>query len=118
MENITIGQVAVVVTFLVGLFSGIGYLLTKIKELIAKSLEDQLEAIDSKINVLGDQIAAVDMNATKNFLVARLTEIEHGHELDEIEAERFFEQYEHYHKIGGNSYISQKVDKLKAAGKL
>ena len=118
MENITIGQIGLAVTFLVGLISGIGYLHKQMKVWIADALSDQLKAIGDKINELNDHIDDVDMNSTKNFLVARLSDVESGQPLSEIEAERFWEQYEHYHKIGGNSYIDQKVEKLRSMGKL
>ena len=118
MENITIGQISLAVAFLGGLISGIGYLHKQLKIWIADSLKDQLNEINGKIDGLGGQIDAVDMNATKNFLVARLADIEQGHPLNEIEAERFWEEFEHYHNIGGNSYIDMKVDKLKSMGKL
>ena len=118
MQNITIGQIGLAVTFLVGLISGIGYLHKQMRVWIADALSDQLTAIDEKMNELNGHIDDVDMNATKNFLVARLADIEQGHPLNEIEAERFWEQFEHYHKIGGNSYIDMKVEKLKSMGKL
>ena len=118
MGQITLGQISLGVTFLVGLITGIGYLHKQLKVWIAESLKEQLDAIDSKIDELSGQIDEVDMNATKNFLVARLADIEQDHTMNEIEAERFWEQYEHYHKIGGNSYIDQKVEKLKSIDKL
>ena len=111
MEDITIGQIGVGLTFIVGFISSITYLHAKIKVWIADALSDQFKELNGKID-------AVDMNATKNFLVARLSDIEQDNPMNEIEAERFWEQYEHYHKIGGNSYIDQKVDKLKSLGKL
>ena len=58
------------------------------------------------------------MATSKNFLVAKIAEVDKGNKLDEIEKERFWEQYEHYSKIGGNSYIQRKVDELKESGKL
>ena len=118
MEQITLGQIALGLTFIVGLIGSIKYLREHLHEWISGSLSDQFEAIDEKFDKLTEQIDGVDMNATKNFLVARLSDIEQGHPMNEIEVERFWEQYEHYHKIGGNSYIEQKVDKLKSQGKL
>lgn len=117
MENITLGQIGLAVTFVVGLITGIGYLGKHVKTWIADALKEQLDDINEKITELSGKIDDVDMNATKNFLVARLSEIEQS-QLNEIEAERFWEQYEHYHSIGGNSYIDQKVEKLKSMGKL
>ena len=64
------------------------------------------------------EVKEVDMNACKNFLVRSLGDIEKGVPLDEIEKERLWEQYEHYQKIGGNSYIKRKVEHLQEQGKL
>lgn len=111
MENITVGQIGVGLTFIVGLISSILYLKNQLKNWVSEALKDQLEGLSEKID-------EVDMNATKNFLVARLSDIEQDNPMNEIEAERFWEQYEHYHSIGGNSYIDQKVEKLKQKGKL
>ena len=117
MDKITLGQIAMAVSFLVALIGGIGYLHNQLKKWVSDSLKEQFELMDKKIDALGEKVDAVDMNATKNFLVARLADIENDG-LDEIELERFYEQYGHYHKLGGNSYIDQKVNKLKSAGKL
>lgn len=118
MEEITLGQIALGLTFIVGLMTSITYLKNHLHEWLSDSLKDQFEAIDGKFTTLGKQIEAVDMNSTKNFLVARLAEIEKGNVLDDIEQERFWEQWEHYSKIGGNSYIQRKVEQLKADGRL
>lgn len=118
MESITIGQVAVTVTFLVGLIGGIGYLKTHLKEWMGLALKDQFDGLNGKIKALQERIDDVDLNTCKNFLVARLSEIEKDEKLDEIELERFYEQYSHYTEMGGNSYIKNKVDKLRTEGKL
>lgn len=118
MEQITLGQVGLAVTFIVGLIGGIGYLKTNIRQWISDSLKDEFKSIDDKMVKLQDRIDAVDMQACKNFLVARLADVEKGNTLDEIERERFWEQYEHYSEIGGNSYIHIKVEQLKADGRL
>lgn len=105
-------------TFLVGLFTGIGYLHKHLKDWITKSLKDQLDSIDKKIEGLHARIDDVDMDSCKTFLVRYLSDIEKGNPLDEIEKERFWEQYQHYSKMGGNSYIRRKVDQLTDEGKL
>ena len=118
MEQITIGQIALAISFLVGLIGGISYLKTHIEKWISESLKDQFAAIDTQMNTLQKHIDDIDMATCKNFLVARLAEAEKGLPWDEIETERFYEQYEHYTKHGGNSYIVNKVDKLKEQGYL
>jgi len=42
MDKITIGEIGLVVTFLVGLISGIKYLKSNMKDWVAESLKDQL----------------------------------------------------------------------------
>ena len=118
MEQITIGEIAVAVAFLAALISGVGVLSKKTKDWINKAMEKQLDEIGKGIKDLGERIDSVDMQATKNFLVARLSEVEKGTPLDDIETERFWEEYEHYSKIGGNSYIKRKVEQLKTDGKI
>lgn len=118
MEQITVGQIAVAITFIVGLIGGISYIRKHLQSWIAESLKDQFKTVDDKIDSLKDHMKEIDLATCKNFLVARLAEVEKGLLWDEIERERFWEQYEHYIKIGGNTYIQQKVDKLKSEGKL
>lgn len=118
MEQITLGQVGLALTFIVGLISGITYIRNHLKKWISESLKDQFQKVDDKIEKLQTRMDDIDIATSKNFLVARLAEVEKGLPWDEIERERFWEQYEHYVKRGGNSYIQQKVDKLKAEGKL
>lgn len=118
MENITVGQIAIVIAFLAALISGIGVLLKSIKSWIINAMKEPLGSIVGEIKNVNDRIDKVDMNTCKNFLVARLSEIEQGNVLDDIKMQRFWEEYEHYAEIGGNSYIRRKVEQLKVEGKL
>lgn len=118
MESITIGQIAVSITFLVGLISGIAYLKKHIKNWISNALEEDFRKIDDNQAEMKRQIREVDMNACKNFLVRFLADVECGDRIDEIEKERFWEEYQHYVDAGGNSYIKNKVEQLHKAGKL
>lgn len=58
-----------------------------------------------------------DYEACKNFLVHALHDIEQGAD-DEILKERVHEQYKHYKKMDGNSYIESRIKKLEGEGKL
>ena len=118
MEQITIGQVALGITFIVGIISGIGFLSQNLKKWVQESMREPLDNITKEMRSINNRIDEVDKNACKNFLVARLAEVEKGNALDDIEAERFWEQYEHYVDVGGNSYIKRKVEQLKSEGKL
>ena len=116
MEQITLGQIGLAVTFIVGLIGGISYIKKHVQAWINDTLKVQFASIDAKIQHLDDKMEGIDVATCKNFLVARLAEIEKGIPMDEIEKERFWEQYEHYSKHGGNSYIKNKLDELQEKG--
>ena len=105
MENITIGQV---VTFIIGLSTFIGAL-TAISAFVGKIYEKQVKKIVEPIN---NSLIEIDLSQCKNFLVRFLSDVEQGNKIDEVEKERAYEVYEHYTKIGGNSYIHSKWVKL------
>lgn len=109
MDQITLGQIAVSLAFIVGLISSVAYLKSHIEEWFSKPLKKELEPIK-------DQIMEIDLNGTKNFLVRCLKDIERGTQLSEVELERFWEQYSHYEEKGGNSYIKKKVEQLEKEG--
>jgi len=107
MEQITLGDLARWAAFAVALCGSIAAIIRGVNKAVGKLLEPVVKQIES-----------VDRENCKNFLVTFLAETERGQEHDQIELERFHEQFEHYKSIGGNSYIKAKVEKLKAAGKL
>ena len=118
METITLGWIAGGIALLAALIKGVKYLKKTTKEWITDLLREPFESLGKQMTDLQKKVDDVDISTCKNFLVARISEVEKGNQLDEIERERFWEQYEHYAKIGGNSYIQRKVEELKAEGKL
>lgn len=118
MEAITLGEIGLAVTFLVGLISGIGYLKHHLKDWIGQSVKDQFNKIEQNVAEINRRLDDVDMENTKNFLVSVISMVEKGGWLHDIETERFWDEYEHYLKIGGNSYIKRKVEQLESDGKL
>ena len=119
MGDITLQQIALGLAFIVGLWASIDTLSKKFTAISKKSLEEALKPTNAKIDELGKKIYKVDSNATKNYLVSRLDDIEKGENLNEAGKERFWEQYEHYTQdLAGNSYIKNRVNKLKNDGLL
>jgi len=129
MDSITLGDISFAVSFLVTLIGGLGFLLRQLKKWMGKAFDGQVESISKEINEqiaqvqkeiksIEDKLDTVDREATKNFIVAQLSEIEKGNWWDSIETERFWEQYEHYVSNGGNTYIKERVEKLKKEGKI
>ena len=118
MENLTLGQIGLAVAFMAALIGGVSTLLKQIRGWIAAEFTANIAPLKREVEGLGKRLDEVDMHGTKNFLVKCITDVERGQTMGEIETERFWEEYEHYRKGGGNSYIAQKVEKLKAEGKL
>lgn len=110
MEHITLEFVGEFVAFLVALIGGLGYLSTTLKKWLTNLMKGEFDNLNKRL----DQ---VDMEACKNFLVRVLADIEKG-SVNETEKERFYEQYEHYLNMGGNTYIKHKVEILQKEGKI
>lgn len=120
MENLTLGQIGSAIAFVVALITGVGYISSRTKKFISMAMSDQMHGIDkrfddidSKMDGLSATLSVVDMESCKNYLVSFLSEVERRQPIDEIERERFWEQYEHYKKIGGNSYLQRRVEELR-----
>jgi len=106
MDNITLGQISNLMVWVIGFGGSTIAIITAIKKAVASAFKP----INSKID-------NVDMNSTKNFLVRCIADMER-HEIDQVTKMRFYEQFEHYQKLGGNSYITSEVERLKKEGKL
>lgn len=118
MEQITLGDIGTWAAFLVTLIGSCVAIYEIIKKALIKMFKTQTNAITEQLAKQEKAINQVDLENCKNFLVSFLAKADRESNLDEIEVQRFWEQYEHYSAIGGNSYIKNKVDKLKSTGKL
>lgn len=105
MENITLGQILGVLTFIVSFIGAITYLSNILKKQVDKTLKP-----------IQDSIKELDVSQCKNFLVRFLADIEQGNEIDEVEKERAYEIYDHYtHDLKQNSYIHKRWTELEGS---
>ena len=111
MEQITLGDIQSWLVFIIALGGSIGAIVHFVNKALGKALEKALKPLEDKIDAYGNDNA-------KNYLVPFLSKVEQGGQIDEIELERFHEEYEFYLRHGGNSYIKSRVDKLKRENKL
>ena len=136
MEGITLGQVAIGIAFIVALITGVKYLTTSFKSGVTALFRDEFKSLDEKFKALGERMEKLENKITdvdtrmgekldraniescKNFIVGRIAIIDRGESLGEVEAERFWEEYDFYIKHNGNSYIKNKVEQLQKEGKL
>ena len=113
MEQITLGQIGIAVGFLVALIAGVNALKKSIKEWLNSALKENFDGMNKRFDGLEKRLDSVDIENCKNYLVTFLEEAQRGEIKDETELQRFWEEYEHYQKLGGNSYIKNKVEELK-----
>ena len=113
MEQITLGQAAGALALIVAIIAGINSLKKSIKGWLDTALKDQFSALEQTQKDILKRLDSVDIENCKNYLVTFLAEAQRGEIKDETELQRFWEEYEHYQKLGGNSYIRNKVEELK-----
>lgn len=121
MEGInimTLEYIGVLVAFIVSLGTGTLTIIKWVKQGINHSIMPQLTEIKKQIGDVADKIEKVEMESCKSYLVHYLAMREKGMDVDTCEVERFFETYERYKSLGGNSYIKHKVEKLEKEGRL
>lgn len=100
VEQITLGDLARWAAFVIGLVGSIGAIIAGVKKAVRKLLEP------------------LAMDNAKNYIVPFLARVERGEPVDNIEVERFHEEYKYYRDHDGNSYIKSRVEKLMKEGKL
>lgn len=118
MENITIGEIGVAITFLVAFIGGIGILLNYIKKALKNLFKEQLEPIKEQVAKNNELISTVDLNSTQNYLTKCFNDLRTRQQISETNIQRIYEQMEHYEKLGGNSYIHKEFEDLKKEGLL
>ena len=118
MENWTVGQILATLTAIAGGLTALGVIMKKAGGAITKWLQLQLAPINTKLIELSDQTTENDKNRAMDFIVRFLADVEQGATIDEEEKKRFWENYDLYISLGGNSYIHSKVERLKKEGKI
>jgi hypothetical protein len=66
---------------------------------------------------LEKEINKVQLDNCKNYLVQQISASDRR-ELSQAEKERYWENYDNYIKLGGNSYIHSETERLKKEGKI
>ena len=106
MENITLGDIAKVLSFVVGIGGSIAYL----KGTLTKSISKTLQPINKKIDNL-------ELSSTKTDLVNFMSQVENGQVSNE-QIQNAYQLFDRYEQLGGNGFIHSKWEKLKKEGKI
>ncbi len=93
-------------------FKNLGDKITNLEAKVA-DLEGKVDTNDAE---LGQKIDELNMHTCKNFIMRYLSDIERGVIPNEIERERFSEEWDYYTKNGGNSYLKEWYKQLSDKG--
>lgn len=93
-------------------------LYTMIKDKLEEIVGEALKPLNDSVLEISQRLDIVDLESCKNFLVRCIADAERGQKMSETESERFWEQYDYYIKSGNNTYIKNKVEKLKKEGEI
>lgn len=96
---------------IITIITTIGVIVSSVVNLLINSKNVKKKDLDEKID-------EVQMDNCKNYLVQAIAKLEAGGKLSPVEIERFYENYDTYTKLGGNSYIHSETEKLKKEGLL
>ena len=113
MENITLGQIAQVLAFIVALIGSITYL----KKAIVSALNKQLDTIKKQIEEVKKETTKNNLSSIKTDLI-NLMELAERQTISSEQKMRSYELYDYYCVHGGNSYVHDKWEKLKKEGKI
>lgn len=124
MENITLGQIATALAFIVGIIGSVVYLKNKIIESLGTVINEKLIPLKNSIVELDKKMEENSLQAKKNNLESIKTDLINLMELADkgaISPEqkmRAHELYDYYREHGGNSYVHDKFERLKKEGKI
>lgn len=118
MGSITLEEIGLALAFIAALVASIGSIGKVVKKAVEKAFKDATKDFTDRFDKLDSKVETIDMENCKNYLVTFLAEVARNELKDETEYQRFWEEYQHYKSIGGNTYIQHKVEQLEKEGKL
>lgn len=118
IENITLGQIAIALAFIVGLITSVVAILK-----YAKSINNKiLEPINQKLTKMDSdhlkKLENLELNSIKTDLVNFINDLEHNVPKSQIQKMNAHELYDRYSELGGNSYVHDHWERLKKEGKV
>ena len=118
MDGWTIGAIVAGLGVILTLISSLKKMDEHLKSYVRSAMKEETEDIKRDLSGLKTQLNKVDLESCKNYLVTQISAIDRGEHMTDTQAERFWEQFEHYKQTGGNSYIKHKVETMQQEGKI
>lgn len=117
MENITLGEIAKALAFIVALIGSVLYLKKGTVKGLSKVINEELEPIKKEIKKVKEETAKNNLSSIKTDLI-NLMELADKGTISTEQKIRSYELYDYYSQHGGNSYVHDKWEKLKKEGKI
>lgn len=118
MENITLGQIVAIITFVSVFIGAITGLIGFLKSFISKVLNPINEKIDHLEEKSSSSRNNIELELIKIILVNFMNDIESGNNKSSIQKRNAYELYDRYKTLGGNSYVHDNWEKLNKEGKV
>ena len=116
MENITLGQIAALITFSSIFLGAIFSIITFSKKMIQKILSPLHQKIDHLEEVSMESRKQIELEFLKMTLTNFLNDLDQGITKTQVQKENAYKLYDRYLSLGGNSYIHEEWEKQKKEG--
>ena len=116
--EINLNDIASALGWIVGVGGSVTAICAWVRKMLKKLFDRQLEAIGKRLDKVDTRLDKIDGDNCKNYIVQTLSAAERGEKLTTEERMRLAENYQHYIDAGGNSYIKEWHERLKAEGKI
>lgn len=118
MDGITLGEIAAAIALLAGIITGLTVIFKQISKAVNRWHTEAMVPILEKLDGISTRLRAVEIDNCKNYVVNFLSQVEAGDKITNDGLRRFWENYNLYQELGGNSYIHEWVERLKREDKL
>lgn len=117
MENITLGQIAAALAFLVGLIGSISFISVKLKNAVGNIISKEIEPIKKDIQEIKVIHQEDKLESVKRDLVNLMYLADRG-EISEEQKKLAHDLFDVYTSAGLNSYVHEKWERLVKEGKI
>ncbi len=117
MENLTLGEIAKSLAFIIGLIGSIMYIKKGTVKSLTKVIDTSLKPIKDEIKDLKTETSKNNLSSIKTDLI-NLMELADKKTISTEQKIRAHELYDYYRQHGGNSYVHDKWERLRKENKL
>lgn len=122
MQNLTFGQVAGALAFLVAFISSLEFLFIRFRKwliyAIKSAMKTELKELQKDIKELQKSATEETLSRCKYDLISIMSRIQNGYDPTEEEKRILIETKDIYNGLGGDGYIDNMFDNLKKEGLL